>query len=90
MSSIPVDIGPLSLGTYTVQFYVRQTQPSGALGPEELVATTTFVVEDNPPVCEARHVVPLTYAVVTGWSGSPIQALCQCRWLTRTDSPSRA
>jgi hypothetical protein len=87
VGSVSADIGPLPLGTYTVQFYV---QPSGALGPEELVATTTFVVQDNPPVCEARYVVPLTYAAVTGLILQPYSSALSVQVVDAHDSLCRA
>jgi hypothetical protein len=76
---VPADIGPLSLGTYSVEFYVSPMQASGTPSPDQLVATTTFVVQDNPPVCEARHVVPLTYAMVSGLVGQPYPSLLSVR-----------
>lgn len=69
--SFPVEIGALAAGTYTVNFYTSMVLSPPIFAPEQFVASATFVVQENPPACEARHVIAGTYDLISAAVGQP-------------------
>jgi hypothetical protein len=69
--SFPVEVGALAAGTYTVNFYASKVLSPPIFEPEQFVASTTFVVQENPPACDARHVIAGTYDLISAAVGQP-------------------
>ncbi|MFO1396444.1 MAG: hypothetical protein U1F48_05210 [Burkholderiales bacterium] len=70
-SPVRATLGRLPEGAYRLEIYAREFRAPDAPGPEDLVASKSFVVQANPPSCAAETIVALDPLLHVAKIGEP-------------------